>query len=154
MSSRDGADLLDFVDWRTIEILRMRRRNLSNMLRNFGEDTYTKDDEGHRQLWPLSSIDETNEEVIVSVDLPYVSKENIEIEAMEDSILIHAKMDRHIKFSSHKEGDEAEFDCHCKSVQLPPAIRADVSNAQAIFRNGILQIRLPKKRNGTRINIK
>ncbi len=149
MENRDRADLLDYVDRRIVDIL--GRKSIRDLLRNFEEEQY--DDEEHKQLRPLSSIYETNDDVIVSVDLPYVSKENIEIDATEDSLLIRARMDRCIDLSQDKDRNKVEFESHCKIIKLPPSIKINVSKARATFRNGVLEIKLPKNRLGTRIHI-
>ena len=149
MENRDRSDLLDLVDKRIVTILG-RRKSISDLLVNPEEDQH--DDEPCKLLRPLSRVYVTDDEVVVIVDLPCVSKENIEVDAADDSLVIRAKMDHSIKLYN-EDGNEAEFEGHCKNIKLPLGIRIDLSKARTIFKNGILEIRLPKKRLGTRINI-
>ncbi len=149
MENRDRVDLTDFVDRRIVAILG-RRNSARDLLMNFEGKPH--DDARSKQLRPLSSIYQTDNEVSVSVDLPFVSKENIEVYATEDRLLIRAKMDHHIRFPMEGR-NEVEFEGHCKDIELPLGIRIDTSKARVIFRNGILQVNLPKKSLGTRINV-
>ncbi|GEM_PF-359031 len=136
---RDIFDVIEEMDRRMRKIM---ERAFSSMIMDVDEQLY---DIERRELKPLTQISETDEEVIVTLDIPCASKESIELKATEDTLFIRARMDRCITFSN------VEFENYSKSVRLPA--RVEPKYARASFRNGILQVRLPKKFEGTEINI-
>ena len=102
-------------------------------------------------LAPLTNIIETDEEVIVTADLPYVKKENIELTVTEDMLDLQAKLDTPIKFAQWGTIQRnIEFQKFHKHMKLPPNVNAQ--KIEANFKNGILKIRIPK--NVTRLKIK
>ncbi len=99
------------------------------------------------ELKPLTQIVETDEEVIVTLDLPGISKKDISIKSTEETLLIRANCPTKIRV---RELD-TEFRCYSKSIILPTKV--DPRYAKASFNNGILQIRLPKKVDGKNIQV-
>lgn len=101
---------------------------------------------------PLVEVRETEDEVIVTADLPRVSKENIEVQAEEKSLTIKAKMKTDIRFKSwggaHRN---IRFNSFRRKVNLPARINPEKSEAR--FEKGILEVKL-KKRKGKKINIR
>jgi HSP20 family protein len=88
---------------------------------------------------PIVDVIEGNKIVSITAEIPRVSKEDIELEIMEDTVVI--KVD--------KEGKK-----YYKKVELPCDV--DVDSAKASYRNGILDIELKKvkpKRTGKQIQI-
>jgi HSP20 family protein len=103
-------------------------------------------------LVPLVEVQENPEEIIVTADLPYVDKENIDINATETSLEIEAKMRNPVRFERWGTVQrEISFDCYHKSVKLPS--RVDYEKAKAEFQGGILRISLPKKVSKQKIEI-
>ncbi len=76
---------------------------------------------------PLIDIINNDKEVKILVELPGVNKENIRINAYDNSVEISA---------------EGERKYH-QIVELPDGL--DIDNAKSSYRNGILEIVLPKK---------
>lgn len=104
-------------------------------------------------LEPLVDIQETEDNVIVTVDLPCVDKNAIKINATTDTLEIQATMKKSIKFSRWGTvQEEVEFKKFKKLVRLPSKV--DPKKAQARFKHGILEIRLPKKVKKFRIEIR
>jgi HSP20 family protein len=94
-------------------------------------------------LVPLVEVQEYPEEIIVTADLPYVDKENINLNATENSLDIDAKMRNAIKFERWGTIQrEISFNCYHKSIKLPS--RVDPEKAKAEFKGGILRVSLPK----------
>lgn len=135
---KDESDIM----W---EITRMR-----NIIRNMLESSFEEElyDIEHKELRPLAQITETVDEIIVSVDMPCVRKENIEVKSTEDMLTIKGQMTECIRLPHYKE---AEFETYRKSIKLPSTV--DPSNAKASFKDGVLTVRLPKKVYGNTINI-
>lgn len=105
-----------------------------------------------RCLEPLTEVKETPSEVIVTVDLPCVRKEGINLYATENTLTIEASMYRKIKFDKLKAiYHETEFQSYHKIIKLPSPV--DPENARARFKDGILEVKLPKKYKAYNIKI-
>lgn len=92
---------------------------------------------------PSVDVWETSEEVMVRVDLPGVPPENIEIYTTEDSVTIRAESQQE---QEQKERGyyrtERRYGRFDRNVDLPANIKQD--EAKATFKNGVLEIKLPK----------
>lgn len=130
------------------EIKRMRSL-IRNMLElsPFEEEFY---DMENKELRPLTQITETSDDIIVRVDLPCVTKENIDVKSIEDAVTIKAKMTECIRLL-HYGKKEMEFESYRKTIKLPFTV--DPTKAQASFKNGVLEVKLHKKIYGSVINI-
>jgi HSP20 family protein len=133
-----SSDIFDMID----EMDRRIRRLMDRVFSDVSLDLY---DMERRELKPLTQIYETDEEVIVTLDLPCASKDGIELKATEDTLYIKARMDRCVRISN------IDFENYSRSIRLPA--RVDARNAKASFKDGILQVRLPKKFEGNDIRI-
>lgn len=106
-----------------------------------------------RCLEPLAYVNETEDEIIVTVDLPYVKDKNdIDVRISENELIIEARMKRPVKYSTLAGVyHNVSFDTYRKIIKLPSNI--EPSEARARFKNGILEIRIPKKVRKFRINV-
>ena len=94
-------------------------------------------------LHPLWTIKEDPDTLSISVDLPYVKKENIKLHAEENSLTVIAELDRSIKFDSgFKHHQETEFQRFEQTFRLPCKI--DVDEVKATFEQGILTVTAPR----------
>ncbi|RMF32470.1 MAG: hypothetical protein D6752_00090 [Candidatus Nitrosothermus koennekii] len=100
-----------------------------------------------REIKPLTHIIETEDEVIVTLDLPCISKKDISIKGTEDTLIIKASCNSKIRLPELN----TEFNGYSKSIQLPTKV--EPRHAKAYFNNGVLQIRLPKKIEGREIEV-
>ena len=128
-------------------------RRMRSIIRNAFDFSPLEDelyDLERRELRPLTRITETDDQIIVAVDLPCVAKENVEVKSSEDTLTIRAKMTGCVRLLHHGKR-EAEFENYRKSIKLPDTV--DPTKAQASFKNGVLQVRLPRKRYGSEISI-
>ncbi|MEM3511227.1 MAG: Hsp20/alpha crystallin family protein [Candidatus Jordarchaeales archaeon] len=102
---------------------------------------------------PLVHVETTPESVIVTADLPYVENKNdIRISATEDSLEFTANMKKEVRFE--KWGTiqrETSFRKYRKFIRLPEKVVPE--EAKATFKNGILQVVLPKKFKATPIKV-
>ncbi len=102
-------------------------------------------------LEPLTNYIETEDEIILTADLPYVKKEEIDIHVTDDMLDLQATLDRPVQFKQWGTVQrKTEFCKFHKHIKLPSSVDAD--NVSATFKGGILEIRLAKK--VTRIKIK
>ncbi len=105
-----------------------------------------------RALKPLHDIKETKDHVIVTVDLPYVKKEDIELRVNEESIDLSAELCQPVRYD---RWGTTQRDCEFKKlstmITLPKEVVPD--DVVASFREGMLKIELPKKLKKKRIQI-
>ncbi len=96
------------------------------------------------QVIPAIDIAETDSEIIVKAELPGIDLEDIDVSISGDTLVI--------KGEKKKETEQAGRTFHIieraygkftRSVRLPTDIDAD--NVKASYKNGVLEIVLPKK---------
>lgn len=103
-------------------------------------------------LEPLCNVFVTPNEVIITADLPYAEENDIEVKPLNENLVeIKAKLKRKICFRdlgiTHHKGEFSMFYCQ---VHIPVAVESN--RRKVSFRNGILEVRLPRKR-GYKIKI-
>ncbi len=104
-------------------------------------------------LEPLTNMIETAEELIITADLPYVKKDNITLTVKEDMLELDASLDQPVKFTEWGTIQrDTEFHKFHKHIKLPSNASAD--KIAATFKNGFLQIKLPKKITRIKIEVK
>lgn len=113
------------------------------MVRRFRNRDGPSWDIDRRCLDPLAQVRETEEKVIITVDLPFVKKEDIEVTVEENSLKIRAGTKKDIQFEKwggvHRK---ISFNSFRKNVKLPAQVNPDKS--KATFKNGVLEVRLEK----------
>ncbi|MFQ6105515.1 MAG: Hsp20/alpha crystallin family protein [Candidatus Hydrothermarchaeaceae archaeon] len=106
---------------------------------------------GYRE--PFTDIIETEKEVVVTAEIPGVEKEDIKINTTEDRIKITAEA-RHEK-REEKEGyvrRERGYESFYRVLALPAEVEAE--KAKATYKNGILEVVLPKAKTARKTRIK
>jgi len=91
------------------------------------------------RLSPPLEVHESGENLVVQLDLPGVSKENLDI-SLEDGVL--AVSGNRTPSTGQALYTERSFGAFRRSINLPSAI--DGNKVQAIYENGVLVITLPK----------
>lgn len=106
-----------------------------------------------RCLEPLVTIESYENEIVVTMDLPFVeSKEDISVRADEDTLEVRAKMKRAVRLERWGTVQrEVEFKSFRKVVRLPE--RVEPEGAKARFKAGVLQVMLPKARRGFEVKV-
>ena len=90
-----------------------------------------------------SDVVETDDHVEVSVELPGMDMEDIEVSVTDDMMTI--KGEKKIERQQEKKGyyvSERSYGAIYRTIPLPPGV--DGEKAEASFRNGVLTIRLPQ----------
>lgn len=110
-------------------------------------------DELAQELWdlergsftPLVSVTETEDRVIVEVDLPLVQKEDICLRLVEEGLEVEASLTRCVRYARWGTVQRScEFRTLYKIVALPCPVVAE--GTTATFRKGILRVELSKRR--------
>jgi HSP20 family protein len=94
---------------------------------------------------PPVDVAETEHEFLVSVELPGLEEKDIQIEMMGDNLCISGER----KWESEKKGKEfhrveTQFGAFRRDVRLPPGLRNHPEDIKAVYKNGVLEIRIPK----------
>lgn len=131
-----------------------RKRRSSSMLQSLQQEVndlfsevFGPWDEGARglsRMWaPRMDVSETDSAYRIEVDLPGVSKDDLEISAGDHRLTIQGER----KAETKAEGEsflrvERAHGNFYRSIPLPDA--ADLEKAEATFRNGTLRVHVPK----------
>lgn len=102
--------------------------NGSSKIKKFGNTMDHFDKDKDSEWTPLSDVQNCGDEVLVTVDLPGVEKEDIDLKAVERKLIIDVDGAR----KYHTE------------IRLPSEVEMD--DSEATYRNGVLEIRLKKSK--------
>ncbi|MDH5810911.1 MAG: Hsp20/alpha crystallin family protein [Candidatus Verstraetearchaeota archaeon] len=96
-------------------------------------------------LEPLTEVYDNENELIIRIDMPCVRrKSDIKVHLTDDTVSIEAQMNRVIQYERWGTFQrEAKFFRYTKTFTLPAKI--DPESSKARFKDGILELRLPKK---------
>lgn len=95
------------------------------------------------EIAPSIDIFEEGDDVVVKAELPGMKKEDIEVELTGDAITISGEKKEEQKVE--RKGyyrHERSYGSFARSFTLPSEVRAD--EAKAEFKDGVLEIRVPK----------
>ena len=92
-------------------------------------------------------VDETNDNFVVTADLPGINPENIEVTVHDDMLTINAEMpERTVEHESGKAlVRERRYGRFSRSLRLPHSVNSE--GVVADFREGTLTLTLPKAEN-------
>ncbi|MCW3130154.1 MAG: Hsp20/alpha crystallin family protein [Methanophagales archaeon] len=103
-------------------------------------------------LEPLYEMEDKEDEISVTFDLPRVRKENVEINTTENTVEVIARMSDAVCWERWGGIQKRlTFQAFRKQIRLPEPI--DPERTSASFKNGVLRINLPKVRRKVMINI-
>jgi HSP20 family protein len=96
-----------------------------------------------QSIWsPQVELFEREGKLIVLADLPGMTKDNVDVEITNDSIVVHGE--RQQEREENEEGyyrTERSYGSFYRSIPLPDGVNAD--EAKATFNNGVLEITMP-----------
>ncbi len=103
---------------------------------------------------PFIDIQETDKEIIVTAEIPGVEKENIKVNVYDNTLEISASISK--EEEEKREGfirKERRLGKFYRAITLPCEVLAE--KAKATYKNGVLEIRLPKAKveEGTLIKV-
>lgn len=104
-------------------------------------------------LEPLIHIDEREDKIIVTVDLPCVTKEDITLDVTSTTLRIEAKMNRTVRYEHWGTIQRrCDFKGFKKEIPLPKEVVPEATNAK--FNNGYLTVELLKKITRFKVKVK
>jgi HSP20 family protein len=92
---------------------------------------------------PAMDVYEDKDDLVVKAELPGIEKDHVEVNLTDHTLTIKGEKE---KEDEVKEGkyyrSEQSYGSFIRSLQLPAEVQAD--KVKASFKNGILEVRLPK----------
>ena len=106
---------------------------------------------------PACDLRDMGDSYLCEVDLPGMSKDDIEVEVREDRLKIKGEVKRETKEESEDYvRQERRYRSFNRDLQLPDDVISD--EAEATLENGVLKVKLPKKepekKKGKKLEIK
>jgi HSP20 family protein len=125
------------MSWKEISPLSNIRSKMDGLLEDDVSDEYT----GPFTATPPVDLIDLPGEIVVLVDLPGVSKDDVKLEGSSDMVEITAERTSKYENDEHLIKERASQEYY-RSVKLPTNI--DDAAARASFFNGVLEVHLPK----------
>jgi HSP20 family protein len=105
---------------------------------------------------PAVDLYEEKDDIVVKAELPGMEKDNIEVNLSDNRLTIKGekKHEEEIKKENYYRS-ERSYGSFVRTLELPSEVQTD--KVKAAFKNGVLEIRLPKseeaKKKETKINV-
>ena len=92
---------------------------------------------------PTVDLYEEKDDIVVKAELPGMEKDNIEINLTDDRLTIKGekKKEKEIKKENYYRSERA-YGSFVRTLELPREVQSD--KVKATFKNGVLEVRLPK----------
>jgi HSP20 family protein len=148
MQGKEVQDM-SVVKWSPMKELEDMRRDMERLFEEVFEPSRRR-----RQWWPKSpgggvvvpNIDmyDRKSEIVVKAELPGVERDKIDLTITRDAITIKGEIKREEEIKDEDYyAREISYGNFTRSVALPSEVESE--KAKATFKNGILEIVLPKK---------
>ena len=144
--------------WRPFSELSRMERDMDRMFGNFfGRRLFDfRWPERVREIGvrePAIEVYEEKDDVVVKAEIPGIKKEELEVNVTDDLLTIKGekKKEEEVKEKGYYYS-ERSYGAFERSVQIPRAVHAD--KARASFKDGILEVRLPKTEEAKRKEVK
>lgn len=138
---------MSMVKWSPIKELEDMRRDMERIFDEIFEPRR------RRRWWPageqaviVPNVDmyDRKTEIVLKAELPGVEKEGIDLTITKDSLTLKGEIKKEEEVSEEDYySRERTYGSFSRTITLP--VEVDSENAKAAFKNGILEIVLPKK---------
>ena len=92
---------------------------------------------------PAVDVYEEGDEVVVKAEIPGMSKEDIQVNLSDSVLTITGEKKKEEEIKEHDyHRSERSFGSFSRTIQLPSEVKTD--QAKATFKDGVLEVRLPK----------
>ncbi len=107
------------------------------------------------RIWvPATDVYETDEEIVIVVDLAGVKKEEIEILVDHDKVTIRGERRRTVRAGGRTSYYQLEIPTGPFEREIKLPVPVDASETRAYYEDGLLEIVLPKAREARTYHIK
>lgn len=132
---------MSMIRWDPFDDLASLRESMDKLF----EDVFARRPRGQAPaIWqPAAEIFETDHEVVVRAELPGIDPKNVDITVTDDTLTIkgEARAEQEEKGRNYYRR-ELRYGAFVRSLALPAEVKGDA--AKASYKNGILEIRVPK----------
>jgi HSP20 family protein len=134
---------MELVKWNPFRELEQMQSRLNRM---FGDQPFQREAENGMSFsgWsPAVDVQETDKEYLIKADLPDVKREDVKIELLDGMLTIEGERQQEKEEKGktfHKI--EREYGRFFRRFGVPSEV--DANQVQAEFKNGVLQVHLPK----------
>jgi HSP20 family protein len=134
---------MELVRWNPFRELEDMQGRLNRL---FGESPFSRTGENGMSFsgWsPAVDVQETDKEYVIKADLPDVKKEDVKVELLDGALTIEGERQQEKEEKGKKfHKIEREYGKFLRRFALPNEV--DASKVQAEFKNGVLNVHLPK----------
>ncbi len=129
------------VRWRNFDELDRLQRRFNRLFEEFSLPTWTEEEQW--MTTPRAELTQTDQEVLLKLEVPGMKAEDLNIEVSKDSISISGE--RKQEHREEKEGvTRTEFHYGKFHRVIPLPVKIDNTNTTAEYKDGILNLKLPK----------
>jgi HSP20 family protein len=97
---------------------------------------------------PAADMKETDEEYVLTAELPGISEKDVDVEVEQNVLTIKGEKRTEREEKKEKNGHwhlvERSYGSFARSFTLPPAV--DAGKIEAEFANGLLTVKIPKRK--------
>jgi HSP20 family protein len=131
------------VRWEPFRELAALQNEMSRFMNHVWGSSGAGGGEGGSTWLPALDVWESDAEIVLALDLPGISEEKVAIEVDDGVLTVSGERERELE----EKGDrfyrfERRFGQFSRSVTLPQGV--DPSGIKAAFKDGVLEIRVPK----------
>lgn len=135
-------DVSSELETRYPEEMRAIQDRMNRLMEDF-EDTFEKEVPPGTAV-PMADVMETDEALVVVMDLPGMDKKDVEISISEDELTVKAvREEEEEKEKERYYSRERTFAYFERKVKLPVEVKAE--EAKAKLKDGVLEVTLPKE---------
>ena len=92
---------------------------------------------------PRMDVAETDKEIRVSVELPGVTENDVQVDVSENVLTIHGeKRSEQEEQGKHSHRVERSYGSFCRAIELPTEVNQE--KVEAVFKQGVLTVTLTK----------
>ena len=132
------------IRWDPFREMSALQERMNRMLADFRTRAPLGEEDMAQGSWiPAVDIYETKDSIVLNVELPGVTKENISLEVKESTLTIKGekKLEKDVKEENYHRM-ERSYGSFMRAFTLPSTMHQD--KVKAKFRDGILEITIPK----------
>jgi len=134
---------MELARWNPLRELEDMQGRLNRL---FGEPSFARTGENGMSFsgWsPAVDVQETDKEYLIKADLPDVKKEDVKVELLDGTLTIEGERQQEKEEKGKKfHKIEREYGKFLRRFAMPSEV--DASKVQADFKNGVLNVHLPK----------
>lgn len=153
-----GKETREVAPWRPFSELSRMEREMERMFGDFFSRPWfgLRWPERLREIGfrePAIEVYEEKDDVVVKAEIPGIKKEELEVNITDDLLTIKGekKKEEEVKEKGYYYS-ERSYGSFERSIEIPRAVHAD--KARASFKDGILEVRLPKTEEAKRKEVK